>query len=52
MVAFTATLQGLKPGKYEVRARAVDLNGYAQPEPRAVLKSGKNGVQMRPLEVV
>jgi hypothetical protein len=24
----------LKPGKYEVRGRTVDLNGFAQPEPR------------------
>jgi hypothetical protein len=45
-------LRGLKPGKYEVRARAVDLNGFAQPEPRSIQKTGKNGIQVRRFEVV
>jgi len=40
-------INGLKPDHYEVRARAVDLNGYAQPESRAARKSGKNGIQVR-----
>ncbi|MBE7494375.1 MAG: molybdopterin-dependent oxidoreductase [Verrucomicrobiaceae bacterium] len=51
MVGFSAELRGLKPGKYEVRARAVDLNGFAQPEPRSIQKSGKNGIQVRRFEV-
>jgi hypothetical protein len=41
----------LKPGKYEVRARTVDLNGFAQPEPRDIQKSGKNGIQVRTFEI-
>ena len=34
MVSWSAAIRGLAPGAFEVRARAVDLNGYAQPEPR------------------
>ena len=51
MVSWSATLRGLAPGKYEVRARAVDLNGYAQPEPRPMQKTGRNGIQMRRFEI-
>jgi hypothetical protein len=51
MVSWSATLRGLAPGKYEVRARAVDLNGYAQPEPRPILKTGRNGIQVRHFEI-
>jgi len=51
MVSYSASLRGLKPGKYEVRARTVDLNGFAQPEPRSIQKSGKNGIQMQTFEV-
>ncbi|MBK8036589.1 MAG: molybdopterin-dependent oxidoreductase [Verrucomicrobiaceae bacterium] len=47
MVGFSTVLRDLKPGKYEVRARTVDLNGFAQPEPRSIQKSGKNGIQVR-----
>jgi DMSO/TMAO reductase YedYZ molybdopterin-dependent catalytic subunit len=47
MVGFSATLRHLKPGSYEIRARTVDLNGFAQPEPRSLQKSGKNGIQFR-----
>jgi hypothetical protein len=36
---------------YEFRARAVDLNGHAQPEPRSSARSGKNGVQVKVLTV-
>lgn len=51
MVNWSATLRDLKPGTYEFRARAVDLNGFAQPEPRPVPKTGKNAVQMHRFEV-
>lgn len=51
MVSYSVALQGLKPGKYEVRTRSVDLNGFAQPEPRSIQKSGKNGIQMQPFEI-
>jgi DMSO/TMAO reductase YedYZ molybdopterin-dependent catalytic subunit len=52
MCSYWATIQGLKPGKYEVRARSVDLNDSAQPEPRPSQKSGKNAIQVRHFEVV
>ncbi|RBP43829.1 DMSO/TMAO reductase YedYZ molybdopterin-dependent catalytic subunit [Roseimicrobium gellanilyticum] len=51
MVNWSATLRDLKPGTYEFRARAVDLNGFAQPEPRPIPKTGKNAVQMHRFEV-
>ena len=47
MVGYSTILRDLAPGKYEVRARTVDLNGFAQPEPRSIQKSGKNGIQVR-----
>lgn len=46
------TLTGLKPGAYEFRARAVDLNDYAQPEPRPYPKSGRNEIQVRTFTVM
>jgi DMSO/TMAO reductase YedYZ molybdopterin-dependent catalytic subunit len=42
----------LKPGAYEFRARSVDLNGFAQPEPRPYPKSGRNEIQYRPIVVM
>jgi DMSO/TMAO reductase YedYZ molybdopterin-dependent catalytic subunit len=44
MASWSMTLDGLEPGKYEIRARAVDANGFAQPEPRPYQKSGRNAV--------
>ena len=41
-VTWTARLEGLGPGPYEFRARTVDLNGFAQPQPRPYQKSGMN----------
>ena len=35
-VPWTARVEGLAPGSYEFRARTIDLNGYAQPEPRPI----------------
>jgi Oxidoreductase molybdopterin binding domain len=46
-----ATLQDLKPGIYEFRARAVDQNDFAQPEPRSYRKNGNNSIQVRRFEV-
>jgi DMSO/TMAO reductase YedYZ molybdopterin-dependent catalytic subunit len=46
-----ATLKGLPAGVYEFRVRTVDLNGFAQPEPRPYPKSGRNEIQYRPLMV-
>ena len=51
LLGWSASIEGLTPGKYEVRARAVDLNGFAQPEPRPYQKSGKNPVQVDRFEV-
>jgi DMSO/TMAO reductase YedYZ molybdopterin-dependent catalytic subunit len=48
---WSVTVPNLKPGNYEFRARAVDLNDFAQPEPRPYPKSGRNEVQMRRLVV-
>jgi DMSO/TMAO reductase YedYZ molybdopterin-dependent catalytic subunit len=42
MVPWSAHLDGLAPGTYEFRARTVDRNGFAQPEPRPYQKSGMN----------
>jgi len=52
MVSWSASLKNLAPGKYAVRARAVDLNGFAQPEPRPNQKAGKNALEVREFEVV
>jgi hypothetical protein len=52
MAGYHAAIRGLSRGRYELRARAVDLNGYAQPEPRALQKSGKNSIQVWRVEVV
>ncbi|MCE9533389.1 MAG: molybdopterin-dependent oxidoreductase [Planctomycetes bacterium] len=49
---WSATLKDVKPGVYEFRARTVDLNGFAQPEPRPYLKSGQNHVAVRTLMVM
>ena len=51
MISWSATLRDLKPGKYEFRARAVDLNGFAQPEPRPIAKAGRNAVEVHRFEV-
>jgi DMSO/TMAO reductase YedYZ molybdopterin-dependent catalytic subunit len=52
VVHWTVTLKGLAAGAYEFRARAVDLNGYAQPEPRPYAKSGRNEIQCRPIVIM
>jgi DMSO/TMAO reductase YedYZ molybdopterin-dependent catalytic subunit len=49
---WTVTLKDVPPGAYEFRVRSVDLNGYAQPEPRPYPKSGLNGVQYKPIVVM
>jgi DMSO/TMAO reductase YedYZ molybdopterin-dependent catalytic subunit len=50
-VAWTARLESLAPGAYEFRARTIDLNGFAQPEPRTYQKSGMNLVPCQTLTV-
>ncbi|MFO0965023.1 MAG: molybdopterin-dependent oxidoreductase [Gemmataceae bacterium] len=48
---WSATLRDLRPGVYEFRARTIDLNGFAQPEPRPYPKSGRNAIPVRTLMV-
>jgi DMSO/TMAO reductase YedYZ molybdopterin-dependent catalytic subunit len=50
-VSWSARIEGLQPGTYEFRARTVDLNGFAQPEPRTYQKSGLNLVPSQTLVV-
>jgi hypothetical protein len=50
-VSWTARLDGLAPGAYELRARTIDLNGFAQPEPRPYQKSGMNLIPCQTLVV-
>lgn len=52
MCSFMAILKDLKPGHYEVRARSIDQNDFAQPEPRPSQKSGKNSIQVRRFEIL
>lgn len=49
--SWSIALRDLKPGQYELRVRAVDQNGFAQPEPRPILKAGRNAVEMHRFEV-
>ena len=44
---WTVALKDVKPGKYELRVRTVDRNGFAQPDPRPNQRSGKNLVQCK-----
>ena len=50
-VSWSAQLDGLAPGGYEFRARTVDLNGFAQPQPRPYQKAGMNLVPCQILDV-
>src|SRR6185436_14099835 len=52
MISWSARLRALTPGRYSVRARSVDLNGFAQPEPRPNQKTGQNALEVREFEVV
>ncbi len=51
IVHWAALLPPAKPGQYELRCRTIDANGYAQPMPRPLPKSGNNRIQTVPLEV-
>jgi DMSO/TMAO reductase YedYZ molybdopterin-dependent catalytic subunit len=52
VVPWSVTLKDLKEGAYEFRVRTVDMNGFAQPEPRPYLKSGRNEISSRVILVV
>jgi len=49
IVSWNVTLKNLPPGAYEFRVRSIDLNGFAQPEPRPYPKSGRNEIQVKTL---
>jgi DMSO/TMAO reductase YedYZ molybdopterin-dependent catalytic subunit len=48
---WSLTLGALKAGRYELRVRTVDKNGFAQPNPRPGQRSGKNMIQCRVITV-
>jgi DMSO/TMAO reductase YedYZ molybdopterin-dependent catalytic subunit len=53
LARWSRSLDGLKPGAYEFRARTVDRNGFAQPEPRPFAqRSGLNGIQRKRLRII
>jgi DMSO/TMAO reductase YedYZ molybdopterin-dependent catalytic subunit len=49
---WSVTIQDVPSGVYEFRVRSVDLNGFAQPEPRPYQKSGQNPIQYKPIMVM
>jgi hypothetical protein len=52
MISWSATLAKLVPGNYAVRVRAVDLNDFAQPEPRPEQKTGQNALELKEFTVI
>lgn len=52
VATWALTLSGVKPGDYELRVRTVDLNGFAQPQPRPQLKTGRNAVPSKDIKVL
>ena len=49
---WSASIERLDPGRYEFRARTVDRNGFAQPEPRPFAqRSGLNGIQVKKIRI-
>jgi hypothetical protein len=48
---WSVTLKDLPQGAYEFRVRTIDLNGFAQPEPRPYPKSGRNEIQCKTIVV-
>merc|ERR1712107_430747 len=51
-VGWEVKISGLTAGDYEIRARSVDVNGFAQPEPRPVQKTGRNSIGCRRVKIV
>lgn len=49
---WTVTLKDVPPGDYELRVRTVDLNGFAQPQPRPQLATGRNTIPCKLFKVV
>jgi DMSO/TMAO reductase YedYZ molybdopterin-dependent catalytic subunit len=48
---WVALLPGLPAGKHTLRCRTIDENGNAQPMPRPFDKSGRSGIEEKPLVV-
>lgn len=51
LALWSATVPELKPGAYELRARSVDQNDFAQPEPRPQRGSGNNAIRCTIIKV-
>jgi DMSO/TMAO reductase YedYZ molybdopterin-dependent catalytic subunit len=52
LAPWSVTLRNLAPGRYELRARTLDRNGFAQPEPRPFAqRSGLNRIQVKRLRI-
>jgi DMSO/TMAO reductase YedYZ molybdopterin-dependent catalytic subunit len=52
LAQWAAVLPGVPAGKYDLRCRTIDENGFAQPLPRPFQKSGHNAIETVELEVV
>jgi DMSO/TMAO reductase YedYZ molybdopterin-dependent catalytic subunit len=52
VVSWSVTLKDVPPGAYEFRVRTMDVNGFAQPEPRPEPKSGRNEIQCKTILVM
>jgi len=52
VATWTVTLKDVQPGDYELRVRTVDLNGFAQPQPRPQQPTGRNVVPCRIIKVI
>jgi len=52
IVHWTTSIRAPKPGQYELRCRAIDGNGVAQPMPRPVGRSGMNAIELVNITVV
>jgi DMSO/TMAO reductase YedYZ molybdopterin-dependent catalytic subunit len=51
VASWTLILKDMKPGDYELRVRTVDLNGFAQPEPRRQQPTGRNAIPCKTIKV-
>ena len=52
MANWKVILKKLDRGSYEFRVRTIDRNGFAQPDPRPLAKSGRNAMPVHQFQVV
>ena len=52
MITWFTILKGLAAVNYELSVRAVDMNNFAQPEPRPIQKSGVDAVEIRQFRMI